>query len=134
MQARSPFITADWLAEHGACATQVETVAREFPAGERLTHESLARCAEVGLGILWIAETALTEDGLATCKEMMRAANEKYGKARRVAISQLAADREAGIEDAKPRCREALKPHDLELRRVLARSIMDAAQIHGWRI
>ena len=56
-----PKITAEWLRAQHACSKQVETFAREWPAGAGITKANLLRAAALKLDLSWLARRVLAE-------------------------------------------------------------------------
>lgn len=73
-------ITHDWLEEHQACASAIDTFDKRWPEGVELSPEALQEALELGLNLRWLAFFILSETTLAKYNKQMSLLVAEYDK------------------------------------------------------
>ena len=124
-----PKITAEWLRAQHACSKQVETFAREWPAGAGITKANLLRAAALNLNTSWLASHVLSEPAHKAYDAAVATALDAYRAAMGAAVKAF----DAGVAPTYEACRAAIDPAHKAFHEVVAHALWHAGSTHGWK-
>ena len=130
----APRISTELLQACRACSGPVEQFAQEWPDGDVITEETIARAFDLGLDIVWLGEALFSGEALVAFRQEIAGASATYHAACAAAKSIYHEHREAGmsIEEARREHADAVGPTHRAYQQAAVEALFAVGAAYGW--